>query len=66
MSYSNRSNEEVVEVENAEEKDLEDERMKMLTENVEDIRMSKMVLLILITWMMNGNRQNILMKIIRR
>ena len=66
MSYSNRSNEEVVEVENAEEKDLEDERMKMLTENVEDIRMSKIVLLILITWTMNGNRQNILMKIIRR
>ena len=41
---------------NAEEKDLEDERMTMYTKSVECVRMSRMALLILITWMMSGNR----------
>ena len=43
-------------MENAEEKDLEDERVKMQTKIVESVRMSRVILLILITLLMSRNR----------
>jgi len=43
-------------MENAEQEDLEDERMKVYTKGVEGIRMSRKLLLILIIWIMSGNR----------
>ena len=40
-------------MENAEENDLEDERLKM---NMKSVECMSVDLLILITWMMSGNR----------
>ena len=45
-----------IKMEHAEEKDLEDEGMMTHTTNVKCMRMSRVVLLILISWKMNGNR----------
>ena len=47
---------------NAEENDLEEERLN-IDEKMECMIMSRMVLLILITRMVRGNRQMIIMKI---
>jgi len=43
-------------VENTKEDGLEDERMKTDTKSVGCMRMSRTVLLIVITWKMSGNR----------
>ena len=44
-------------MESAEENDLDDERITMYRKSVECTRMSIVILLILITWMMSGGNR---------